>query len=108
MRGVRPSASRDQPPLWDDGDQYDPLPYVESQQWTFATTGLDPPEYLSPAASTDLAEHARLLAWLLTNPNVERYRGARYRWRLIGAHRYWPSRSLFTPPPPELPATATG
>jgi hypothetical protein len=78
LRDVLPSA----PP-----EDWDPSPYIRSQHWVTARTGDH--DYVVIRYSTDWREHLRFLRWLRAWGTVERFKGARYRYRDVGDHHYW-------------------
>jgi hypothetical protein len=82
----------------DPAEDWDPAPYIETNEWTFATTMPEHPhEYLLIRNSVDWREHLIFVRWLRVHGQVETYRGRRYRYRVVNGWRYWalgPSDSI--------------
>jgi hypothetical protein len=69
---------------------YDPRPYIEGNEWTFARTMPENPhEYVVLRKSSDPYEHLRFLAWIRASGNLEHYKGRDYEYVEVDGWRYW-------------------
>jgi hypothetical protein len=75
----------------DPPEDYDPRPYIEANEWTYARTRpQNPHEYLLLHKSTDWREHLRFLRWIRVHGEVERWLDRRdYPYRTVDGWRYW-------------------
>ena len=71
-------------------EQFDPVPYIESQTWTFArTVPQRPHEYVHVSKTSDWRMHLKFVRWLRTWGEMERYGNALWPYRTVGEWRYW-------------------
>jgi hypothetical protein len=70
---------------------YDPRPYIEAHEWTYAKTRPENPHwYLLIRKSSDWREHLRFLRWIRVHGEIERWRdGRNYPYCTVDGWRYW-------------------
>lgn len=74
----------------DPPESYDPRPYIAAQEWTYAKTmPTNPHFYVVLRASNDWREHLRFLLWIRVWGFVEKFKGAKYLYRVVDEWRYW-------------------
>ena len=69
---------------------YDPRPYIASQEWVFAKTMPTSPHfYVQIARSTDWVGHLQCLTWIRQRGQLKQVQGRQYRYVILDKWRYW-------------------
>jgi hypothetical protein len=77
-------------------DDYDPMPFIEANEWVVAKTDPAPikHEYVLIRRATDWREQLRFVRWLRVTGELELFEGRRYPGRVVDGHRYWAMADL--------------
>jgi hypothetical protein len=70
---------------------YDPVPFIEANNWTFAKTRPESPHfYVLLRNTSDWREHLRFLRWLRVYGEARKWRDGRtYIYRVVDGWNYW-------------------
>jgi hypothetical protein len=77
--------------LPDPAPNFDPLPFIESNEWTYAKTRPESPHfYVLLRNSSDWRTHLKFLTWIRKYGEARRWRDGRiYRTVWVGEFHYW-------------------
>ena len=71
-------------------EDYDPRPFIESEEWTFAKSMPDEPHfYVVSQRATDRRGWRDFAGWIRRNGEWAEYREQRYRYATVDEWSYW-------------------